>query len=41
MLGFVEKLGVPDNLDIIELVLRTFLYVNDEQINNSQVQNLM
>lgn len=29
LLGSVEKLGVPDNLDIVELVFRSFLYLND------------
>jgi len=28
-------------LDIIELVFRTFLYVNEEQNNLTQVQNLI
>jgi hypothetical protein len=32
LLSCIEKLGVPDNLDIVELVFRSFLYFNDEQM---------
>ena len=41
MLGSVEKLGVPDNLDIVELVFRSFLYLNDQQMELPQVQSLV
>lgn len=37
----VENLGVPENIDLIELVFRTFLYLNEEQINYAQVQSLV
>ncbi len=32
---------MPDNLDIVELVFRTFLYLTEEQMDLPQVQSLV
>ena len=39
MIEHIEKLGITENLDIIELFFRTFLYVSDEQLNQYYIQS--
>lgn len=41
LLASIEKLGVPENLDIVELVFRSFMYLTDEQMDLPQVQSLV
>jgi hypothetical protein len=41
MSSAMEKLGIAENLDILELVFRSFLYLNEEQIASDAVQQLV
>lgn len=41
MSSAMEKLGIAENLDILELIFRSFLYLNEEQIANDAVQELV
>lgn len=41
LLDVMEKLGVADNIDIVELVFRTFLYASTEQMASPQLQSLV
>lgn len=35
-LEIIDKLGISENLDILELVLRSFIYMDQEVLDNSQ-----
>lgn len=36
LLEIIDKLGIAENLDILELVLRSFIYMDQEVLDNSQ-----
>lgn len=40
LLVSMEKLGISENLDILELVMRCYLYLTDEALDSVLVQDL-
>ena len=41
MLGHLESLGIPENIDMLELFFRSFLFLNDTQLNEHYVQSMV
>ena len=41
MLGHLESLGIPDNIDMLELFFRSFLFLTNTQINEHYVQSMV
>lgn len=39
MLGHLERLGIADNLDLIELFCRNFIYLSERQLNEYYIQS--
>jgi len=41
LLEIIDKLGIAENLDILELVLRSFIYMDQEVLDNSQTEGII
>jgi hypothetical protein len=41
LLEAVEKLGISENLDILELVLRSFIYMEQDALDLPQVESIV